>query len=70
MTLCSGIASTVTNKLQSVQLSLPSYGHTKTDIQRGVARMKRVVLLPKGGKMGGKMETFNVKIVFYPLERF
>ena len=49
-------------QLQSVQLSLPSFGHTTTDIQRGVARMERGVRRAEGGKWGGKMDICNVNI--------
>jgi len=54
-------------QVQSVQLSFLSYGHTKTDIQRGVERGERALRLTRGAKMGGKMDIFNVKnCVFSP----
>jgi hypothetical protein len=44
-----------------VQLSLPSYGHSKTDIERGIAKRERVVQTLRGGKMGDNMGICNVR---------
>ena len=54
----------------SVELLLPSYGHTETDIQRGVARRERVVRPPRGGKVGGKMVICNVKLFYFIPRKF